>query len=912
MSLSSTPSNSPSGRERDVFVILDGNALLHRAWHAIPPLTTGDGRVVNAVYGFAMVLEKMLAQLKPAYAAVAWDLPGKTFRHEKYEAYKATRKKKEQELYDQIPIIQNMLILYGIQSLSAEGYEADDIIGTLSKKVTAKNIETIIVTGDLDALQLVDDHTKVLFFQKGISETKTYDEAAVQARYGLTPKQLIDYKALRGDPSDNLPGVPGIGEKSAAELIQTFGDIKNIFQAMKSGTMPEKLAKKLHGHEKTATEMRELVAIVRDVPIDVRLATFTRQEPNIPALLALFKDLEFKTLLKKYSAEESEDQRSRIDSRSEKCATNKNAAVVREPEHIREQLKALRDSPLVSVLVGEKKQDLFVGSLAFVALSNGTTTVVIPEPDAAQIDELCGFVQHASGLITHDLKKLLHLLARFACAIELPEHAWQDVMIAGYLLGSGSRAYDLPSLARVSMNLVLPELPETCRTEGDAQRAGQIAAALIPLAKKLNEKMNLFGLTKLYQEVEMRLVPMLFRMEVTGVKLDATLLKKLSKEFEKILESLTKKIHQGTGVEFNVNSPSQLAHVLFTQLRLPTKGIKRTKTGFSTAASELEKLVDAHPVVPLIREHREIAKLKSTYVDALPCLVKQDRRVHTTFHQTATTTGRLSSSDPNLQNIPIKTEIGNRIRTAFVAEKGWTIVAADYSQIELRLAAVIAKDQAFRNAFRDGADIHTRTAAEVWGVRESNVTSAQRRAAKAINFGILYGMGPRSLARGTGLTMNEAQNFIDRYFHIHHAIKTYIDETKIKAHEQGYVETLFGRRRYFPEINSGVPMLVSQAERMAVNMPIQGTAADIIKMAMIQVDGWIRTAAREQVRLLLQVHDELVFEVETKFVDEAACAIKQVMETTVPLDVPLVVDVEVGENWGEMEDWGVEPHEEKS
>ncbi len=883
-----------AGRGRDVFLILDGNALLHRAWHALPPLTTRDGRVVNAVYGFAMILEKLLGNLKPAYMAVAWDLPGKTFRHEKYPAYKATRVKKEQELYDQIPIIQGMLKLYGIPSLSAEGFEADDIIGTLSKKGAAKNLENIIVTGDLDALQLVDDSTKILFFQKGISETKTYDAAAVQERFGLSPEQLIDYKAFRGDPSDNIPGVPGVGEKTAAGLLQTYNDLEGILLALKEGKLPDKIAKKLSGHEQTAKDSRELVEIVRDVPISFNAANFKIGKPDVSALVNLFQDLEFKTLLKKYGVAE--------EAKATKGTRNAKAAVIRDLKDVREQLRVLQEADIVAILLGEKTQDLFGGSLAFAALTNGTTTIVIPEPTAEHLKEIWSAMGSAEHMTTHNLKRLLHLSSDH----EVDASRSSDLMIAGYLLGSGTREHDLGSLAHEFLNLRLPAIPVGALDDKGLQIVGSVVSVMIPLHKKLMGALEGAGLKKLYQEIEMPLVPILYRMERAGIKLDGGILEKLSKDFQKELAVLTKKIYRAAGQEFNIHSPIQLAELLFEKLKLPTQGIKKTKSGFSTAAPELEKIEDAHAIVPLIGSYRELAKLTSTYVDTLPALLKDDGRVHTTFHQTVTATGRLSSSDPNLQNIPIKTELGNKIRTAFVAEKGRVLIAADYSQIELRLAAVIAQDQAFVNAFREGADIHTRTAAEVWGVAESEVTSEQRRAAKAINFGILYGMGPRSLARSTGLTMDEARDFIDRYFQIHHAIKTYIDETKIKAHERGYVETLFGRRRYFPEINSGVQMLVAQAERMAINMPIQGTEADIMKMAMIHVDGWMRTAAREKAYMLLQVHDELLFEVDAKFTDEAARAVKQIMETTVALEVPLTVDVEVGDNWGEMKHWGGE------
>ncbi len=891
--------------KKPLFLILDGNALLHRAWHSIPPLTTRDGRVVNAVYGFTMILEKLLETQKPTYMAVAWDLPGKTFRHEAYKAYKATREKKAQELYDQIPMIQELLTHYGIPSISAPGYEADDVIGTLTKKASTKGVKSVIVTGDLDSLQLVDDDvTNVLFFVKGISETKTYDEAAVKERYGLTPAELIDYKALRGDASDNLPGVPGIGEKGGTELIQTYHSIDGIFKALKKGEVPEKLAKKLEGHEKTAREMRTLVEIVRDIPLTFTLAKWT-PKPDVDALRETFRDLEFKTLLKKYAgAGESEEPK------ENKGPKGTRAAIVRDAEHLREQLSPMREAMEIAVFVGEPRTDLFGTKTPFVAVSNGTTTVVVPEPSAEHFEEIAGALRGAALVVTHDLKAMLHRLADAQTTSFESVTAWYDIMIASYLLEAGTREHDLAGLLHsyLKKEFTIPE--GSSLTDADLQKAGATATALLELLHLTKAELEHNHLWKLFHEMEMPLLPVLFRMERAGIKLDTAFLKTLSKDFEKTLATLTKNIHKAAGVDFNINSPSQLAEVLFETLKLPTQGIKKTKTGFSTAAPELEKLEDAHAIIPMIGEYRELAKLKSTYVDSLPTLVKSDGRLHTTFYQAVASTGRLSSADPNLQNIPIKTEIGNRIRKAFVAEKGKKLVAADYSQIELRLAAVIAKDKPFIDTFKDNADVHTRTASEVWGVAESEVTSEQRRAAKAINFGILYGMGPRSLSRSTGLSMTEAKAFIERYFEIHHAIKDYMDATKALAHTQGYVETLFGRRRHFPEINTGVPMLIASAERMAINMPVQGTEADVLKMAMIQVEGWIRTLEKgekrkgvEKVRMLLQVHDELVFEVDGAFVNEAAKAIQHLMETTVNLEVPLTVNVEVGDNWGEMEEW---------
>ncbi|MBI4713847.1 DNA polymerase I [Candidatus Uhrbacteria bacterium] len=856
-----------------IFLVLDGNALLHRAWHAIPPLTTKDGLVVNAAYGFSMALEKIREQFKPDYMAVAWDLPGKTFRHEKYEAYKATREKKEQGLYDQIPIIQDILKNFRIPSLSAEGFEADDIIGTLAESAEKKNFETLIVTGDLDSLQLVKPHTKVVFFQKGISETKTYDENAVQERYGLSPEQLIDYKALRGDPSDNLPGVVGIGEKTATELLKTHKTLDGIFSALENGNIEEKIAKKLRGNEKQAKDMKELVEIVRDVKTDFNFDSAKTTEPDWNAIREIYQRLEFRTLLRKHSEDVKQEKQQ-----------NGRIQILRDETEIKKVLEKM--SGRLGVFIAEQQADLFGSTQAAVSLSDGKTTIVVPNPAQKHLAEVKKIVEK-SFIITHNLKHLLH------------QTDWSlkrtfDTMIAAYLLNSGSRSLDLSQ-----------ELPKSFATQKDYERLGQFVATFPKLAEQLEQKLKSVNVFSIFEEMEIPLIFVLYEMEKAGVLLDTKALEEFAKDLLKRLSELEKKIHTLADFDFNVQSPIQLAEILFEKLKLSTKGIKKTKTGYSTAAPELEKLWDSHEIVPLISEYRELAKLQSTYVEALPKLVDKDGRVHTTYNQTVTATGRLSSSEPNLQNIPIKTELGREIRRAFVAPRGKVLIAADYSQIELRLAAVIAKDQPFIEAFKQGADIHTRTAAEVWEIDENQVTKEQRRAAKTINFGILYGMGPRSLSRSTGLSFSEAKIFIDRYFEIHHAIQAYLDETKTKAHVDGFVETIFGRRRYFPEINSGVPMLIAAAERMAINMPIQGTAADIMKKAMLAVDGWLKQS-QLSATMLMQVHDELVFEVENDVSDQVARGVKEMMEGVANFEIPLIVEIEKGENWGEMEEIKVE------
>lgn len=863
--------------DKKTFLILDGNALLHRAWHAIPPLTTKDGRVVNAVYGFTMVVEKMLEKFKPDFMAVAWDLAGGTFRHAEYAQYKATREKKAQELYDQIPMIQEVLTAYHIPSLSVPGFEADDIIGTVSAHNEKKGYKTLIVTGDLDSMQLVSDTTHVVFFVKGLSEVKIYDPQAVQERYGLRPDQMIDLKTLLGDASDNLPGVPGIGQKTAFELLQQFDTVSGIFAALQRGEVPSKFAKKLEGKEEIAKQMCRLVTIVRDVDLNgFDVSTAVVAPPKMDVLLPILREYEFKTLLRKY------DGAAKNDVPAAKKTVKPPTVVTKEVA-----LSELSGSELGFALE-QKATDLFGGTIGRVGVTNGSQYSLMDEPSISSLRDVTDRVATANALVVHDAKEALHALHDAGIEVgSLQRVKTFDTMIAVYLLSPGDRTFDFADVVRDTLGNEVKDLRDHL-------------AALIPLRDKLAKRIADEGMTKLAEEIEFPLMPVLFQMERDGIMVDCEKLQSLSHQFEATIADLSARIYRLAGREFNINSPSQLATVLFEDLKVPTKGIKKTKSGFSTAAPELEKIADVHEIVPLIGEFREVAKLKSTYADSLPTLVAKDGRIHARFNQCVAATGRLSGSDPNLQNIPIRTELGNEIRKAFIAPKDHMLVSADYSQIELRLAAAIANDEPFIAAFKDGADIHTRTASEMWGIPEAEVTKAQRSAAKAINFGVLYGIGPRSLARGAGVSFDEARDFIDRYFAAHPGIARYLDETKIAAHEKEFVETMFGRRRYLAEINGNVPQLAAAAERMAINMPVQGTSADIIKMAMIRIAEWLRTSPL-RAKMLLQVHDELVFEVHKDDVQKLAEGLREKMTSVAQLSVPLVVDVEYGENWGEMQ-----------
>jgi DNA polymerase I len=873
---------------KETILILDGNALLHRAWHALPPLTTKDGLVVSAAYGFSMIVEKMLERYTPNYMVVAWDLPGGTFRNDIYNEYKAGRPEKEQELYDQIPMIQEILEAFGIPSIDAKGFEADDIIGTIAHDASKKDLMSLIVTGDLDALQLVGEDAHVLFFVKGISEIRVYDKQAVEDRYKLRIDQLIDYKALKGDASDNIPGLKGVGDKTATLLLQKHGTIKGIYNAIEAGEVEEKHAKKFRGQEKGVEVSKKLVTIVQDVKTDFKFSEAVVKKPDWEKVLKIYRELEFRTLLRKHKVQIA-------DIPKQTYKKPKKVHTIDVVKNVDEIISTFESKKELAILVAEQPADLFGETTAAIALSDGNETKVVTNPTKDTINEIWKIVNDASVLITHDVKGLMYQLDRVITQKTF------DTMIGSYLLHAGSRDHGLQIVGERMLGNALQDAPESYSKEKDYKKFGELAAQLPQIAKQMKKELKKINADSLFEEMEIPLASVLYQMESEGIELNVAGLNDFSKILHKKISGLTKKILELSGKEFNVNSPSQLAEILFDTLQIPTKGIKKTKKGFSTAASELEKLWDVHEIIPLIAEYRELSKLQSTYVEALPKLVGADGRIHTSFNQTVAATGRLSSSDPNLQNIPIKTELGREIRKAFVAPHGKVLVAADYSQIELRLVSVIAKDKPFIKAFKDGADIHTRTAAQMWEVKEDEVTKEQRNAAKAINFGILYGMGPRALSKSAKVTFAQAKEFIERYFKIHEAIEKYMDQIKEKTKEDGYVESLFGRRRYLPEIQSGIPMLVSQAQRMAINMPMQGTQADIVKKAMLEVDAWLRTSDWPA-KMILQVHDEIVLEVDKDAAAAVAKGVKEIMESVTNFEVPLIVNIKIGKNWGEMKD----------
>lgn len=880
--------------------ILDANALLHRTWHAIRPLTNPEGLIVNCVYGMMMSAFKLIEEQKPDCFVACWDTEAATFRHDAYEKYKANRVQKEDELYAQIPWIKEGLAYLGAESLELDGYEADDLIGTIATKSAKKGWDVTIVTGDRDALQLIGKGIKVLAFKKGLSETKLYDEAAVKDEYGLSVEQFLEYKAMRGDPSDNIPGIRGIGEKGATDLLQRFGSLKNIFKAAhdKKSVLSDSTREKLLSSEKEIPLLMKLVTIDRDVPI-----TWMPKAESFPndkeKLLGFLHRMGFRSLLTKVpgtKAEKTMAKKERIvierlskKSMSKDVRGDGEDVMVNDEKKLFEALEVLRSGHEVAVFVpSDAQRSLFAdtGSGAVFANKDRAFHVSDHLMGSSRLKEF--LLDSSLSFVAHDTKEELRKLEHYSLAIPY----WSfDTMLAGYLLGAGDRNHDLDALVANFLGVQMePDAPPF--------RTAQLVLKLVPI---LREKLIDEKLLSVFERFELPLVPILRAMEREGIMIDKKHLSDLSKQMSKLKKDIEAKMLKMVGREFNPASPTQLAEVLFVHLNLSTKGVKKGKTGFSTAAPELEKLRGSHPIIEMIEDYREVSKLLSTYVDVLPTMADKSGRVHTTFNQAIAATGRLSSTDPNLQNIPIRTELGRKIRHAFVAKPGFLLLSCDYSQIELRLVALLAKDKNMLAAFKRGEDIHTATAAAIFGVDTKKVTKEQRRIAKAINFGLIFGQGPQGLAQVAGISFAEAKEFIAKYFQVYKGVREYMDQTKASAHATGYVETLFGRKRYLPEIHSQMAQVRAQAERMAINMPVQGTDADLMKLSMISIYPKLSDVCPEA-RLLLQVHDELVFEVPKKDVVSVATFVKHVMQTVEKLEVPIVVEAKAGTNWDEMDE----------
>jgi DNA polymerase I len=793
-----------SGKKR--LVLLDAHAIIHRAYHALPEFTSSTGEPTGALYGLAAMLLKLIQDLKPDYLAACYDLPGPTYRHEVYEKYKGTRPELESNLKSQLNRSRDIFEAFSIPMYEKPGFEADDILGTIVEMVKDdKELEVVIASGDMDTLQLVQGKkVQVFTLKKGIQDTVLYDEDAVVARFGFPPKLLPDYKGLRGDPSDNIIGVPGIGEKTATDLIVQFGSLEKLFsllkknkQALAEKGIKPRIVDLLVTHEEEAIFSKMLASIRRDAAISFVLGETWKMSFSIDKVLALFTELNFKTL-----------------------ATR--AREVLGPSSV------LLDLP-------------------------ETQSVVTPVAEV--IDPV-------------ELKKL---------------------QIAAWLLDSERT------------NPTRDDVLHIAKTDTLSQ-AGPILRDM--LAKE--------ELSHIYTDIELPLIPVIHTMEQSGVLIDIDFLKRLSNEYHQELAKLERVIHGHAGVDFNINSPKQLSEVLFDTLALKAKNQKKTETGLrSTKESELEKIRDLHPIVDAVLQYRELQKLLSTYIDSIPTQVDGEKRLHTTFFQTGTSTGRMSSQYPNLQNIPIRTDLGRRIREAFIAPTGSVLLSLDYSQIELRVAAFLSGDEKLIAIFKEGGDVHAAVAAEVFQVPPEHVDREMRRRAKIINFGILYGMGVTALKTNLGTTRDEAQQFYNEYFKNFSGLAAYLDDTKRNARRLGYTKTLYGRKRYLAALRSSLPYVVAQAERMAINAPIQGTQADVIKIAMARADAYLLAEQlSDRARLLLQVHDELVLEVREDVLPTVAAHMKDIMESVLTAvetkGVPILVGVNVGKNWGSMESLTIE------
>jgi len=903
--------------------LIDAHALIHRAYHALPPMSTRDGVPTNAVYGFVAMMLKMLTTVKPTHVVAAFDMKGPTFRHEEFKEYKAHRRPAPDDLISQFNMVGEVLGAFNIPVVKKKGFEADDIIGTLVTKV-GDEVSKVVVTGDMDALQLVNETTSVFALKRGVSDTVTYDSAAVLGRFGFGPELVADYKGLRGDPSDNIPGLPGVGEKTAKDLVTRFGAIENIYKHLDE--LPDKVQRRLQGKKQEALFSRKLATIRRNVKVSFDLRDAVVTDYDAARVRALFERLELKSLMPRLPQSARGETQPTLFTRasspgvSPARALPNNYHLVESEKEQRELRERLAKEKLIAFDtetdgLGARRYPIVGMSLALrqaqgKPFDNKSIEAWYVPVTPETVKEWKGLLENKNvNKVGQNLKYDVEVLAQ--SDISLKPIVF-DSMIASYLLHPGARQHGLDTLAvqelghhpipiseligkgkeqRKMSEVPLPDL--ACYACEDAELALRLYEVLAPRIKDE-------GLARVLEELELPLITVLADMELAGVKLDETVLAALKTQMRRRVSSLKERIWREAGQKFNINSTQQLRAVLYEKLNLPTAGITRTQTGYSTAAAELNKLKGEHPIISFLGKHRELSKLLNTYVTALPELVdKSTGRVYTSFNQTVTATGRLSSSDPNLQNIPARTDLGQEIRSAFGAERGWRLVKADYSQVELRLAAHMSRDEKLLAVFRAGDDIHRSTAAWVFGVEAEEVTAKQRRAAKTLNFGVLYGMGPQAFARAAGVSVEEARSFIGRYQEEYQGLANYISETLETARELEFVETLFGRKRYVPEINARAPEVAAAAARAAFNFPIQGSAADILKKAMIALHRRIEKDF-PAAKMVLTVHDELVCEVPMKQAKRLARTMKEVMENVYTLDVPVVVEVAVGKNWRDM------------
>ncbi|MFC1992354.1 DNA polymerase I [Chloroflexota bacterium] len=906
--------------KKPLLVVFDGNALVHRAFHALPPLTVSKtGEVVSAVYGFALILLKVISELKPTHYAIAFDKKGPTFRHQLFDQYKAHRPETPEELVNQLGRVRQLVEAFHIPIFEFDDYEADDALGALSHQASDQGIDTIIVTGDTDAMQLVSPRVKVLYPKPrgSFSDTMLYDEAAVIQKYGIKPEQVADFKALVGDTTDNIPGVPNIGPVKAVNLLKQFGSIDQVYAHLDEVT-PIKVQDILRQNEAQAYQSKTLTTIVTQMPItldldDCQIGRYDRNQ-----VTELFRELEFYSLLPKLPDVESEGASSstiQVEAKPPQGAYK----IVNTTPALDDTVSRLSAAKSFAFDVETTSLDAMSAQLVGISLSPAPgEAYYIPVghiglwqveqlPLEQVIDRLKPLLEDASfAKLAHNGKYDMTVLAEHGATVN---NMTFDSMVAAYLLGEKSLGLKALAFSKLGVEmtpitaLIGSGAKQISMSLVEAGKAADYACADADMTGRLVEllgpELQQQGLWQLFSEVEMPLVPVLMRMERCGVALDTALLRQMALHLGEQLMKLEDEIYGGVGHQFNINSPQQLGYVLFEELELPAG--RKTKSGYSTGAAVLEELRGVHPIIESILDYRQLSKLKSTYIDALPVLINpKTGRVHTSFNQTRTATGRLSSSEPNLQNIPVRGEVGKKVRQAFIAPSESCLLAGDYSQIDLRALAHLSQDSNLLSAFHQEEDIHASTAALLFGVGASQVTSDMRRLAKTVNFGVIYGMSGYGLEQATELSREEAAQFITSYFEKYPGVKQYLESTKKQAKEAGYVQTLLGRRRYIPEINASNRQIREAAERMAINMPVQGTSADIIKVAMIHLEEEMGKRHLKS-KMLLQVHDELIFEVPDEELEEMRRLVPQIMSSALEFSIPLKVDIKTGNNWGEME-----------
>lgn len=853
-------------------VLIDSHALIHRCFHALPPLTTPQGKPIGAVYGTATIILRMLREIKPDYIAACFDLAEPTFRHQEYKEYKAKRAKTPEDLSPQFEAMRQLYDAFGIKYFEKSGFEADDVIGSLAIKFSDQVDKIIIVTGDLDTLQLIDDEKIMVYTMKrGVQETMVYNEKAVRERFGLSPKQMVDFKGLKGDPSDNIPGVFGIGEKGAIKILQKFSTLENLYQEIEKPDFEptkefnEKLLTKLRGQKEQALFSKYLASIRTDLEFNASLSDLAFNELNQEKIIPLFKEWRFDSLINRLRGNQIS-----------LTEINPNSTPAAAPSDLKDLINGVNDDE--EIIIFKEAETLTISWNGKIFIANYS------QKDLEQLTPI--LTSEKIAKTGYDFKELYKSLTNLDIPLAGLKH---DVKIAAWLLNSDSKNYSLEKIWQKSFQTPLPQEPPVL--------------TIIKIKKFQEQKIGEWELNNVFENIEMPLIPILAKMEVAGVKIDKTYLESLNKKIEVEINALEKEIHQLVGFSFNIGSPKQLSEILFKKLGIPTKGLRKTPAGvISTQELELVKIKELHPVVVLILRYRQLTKLQTTYIEPLSKLGDQNQRIHTNYNQTGTATGRLSSDNPNLQNIPNQGEWAKEIRRSFIAEKNHKLLSLDYSQIELRIAAALSQDEKMTAAFNADKDIHTLTAAEVNNVDFNEVTTGMRRQAKTLNFGVLYGMGSRAFSETTGMPKTQAQKFIEEYYNDFVGVKNWQEKIKAEGKTFGYIKTLTGRRRWVLDLASENQKYRSMAERISVNFPIQGLAADIIKLAMIKINKRLeRGKITDKIKIILQIHDELIFEVEENFIASAEKILKEEMEKAFPLAIALKAESGFGHNLAEID-----------